>query len=56
MLSPTLVEGGLTVVSKTTSKPSPTLAALLNWTVLGEGVTFVQIAGFAWLWAAILAM
>ncbi len=34
----------------------PATAALLNWTVLGEGVTFVQIAGFAWLWAAILAM
>jgi drug/metabolite transporter (DMT)-like permease len=34
----------------------PATAALLNWTVLGEGVTFVQIAAFAWLWAAILAM
>jgi drug/metabolite transporter (DMT)-like permease len=34
----------------------PATAALLNWTVLGQGVTFVQIAGFAWLWAAILAM
>jgi drug/metabolite transporter (DMT)-like permease len=34
----------------------PATAALLNWTVLGAGVTFVQIAGFAWLWAAILAM
>jgi drug/metabolite transporter (DMT)-like permease len=34
----------------------PATAALLNWTVLGAGVTFVQLAGFAWLWAAILAM
>jgi drug/metabolite transporter (DMT)-like permease len=34
----------------------PATAALLNWTVLGAGVTFVQIAAFAWLWAAILAM
>jgi drug/metabolite transporter (DMT)-like permease len=34
----------------------PATAALLNWTVLGAGVSFVQIAGFAWLWAAILAM
>jgi drug/metabolite transporter (DMT)-like permease len=34
----------------------PATAALLNWTVLGQGVTFVQIAAFVCLWAAILAM
>jgi drug/metabolite transporter (DMT)-like permease len=34
----------------------PATAALLNWTVLGEGVSFIQIAAFAWLWAAILAI
>jgi drug/metabolite transporter (DMT)-like permease len=34
----------------------PATAALLNWTVLGASVSFVQIAGFAGLWAAILAM
>jgi hypothetical protein len=34
----------------------PATAALLNWTVLGAGVSLIQIAGFAGLWAAILAM
>ena len=34
----------------------PATAALLNWTVLGAGVSLVQIGGFAMLWAAILAL
>jgi drug/metabolite transporter (DMT)-like permease len=34
----------------------PATAALLNWIVLGAGVSFIQVAGFAWLWWAILAM
>jgi drug/metabolite transporter, DME family len=34
----------------------PATAALLNWTLLGAGVSAVQIAGFGLLWAAILAI
>ncbi len=34
----------------------PATAALLNWTMLGAGVSLVQISGFAMLWAAILAL
>jgi drug/metabolite transporter (DMT)-like permease len=34
----------------------PATAALLNWTVLGAGVSPVQIAGFAILWTAILSI
>jgi drug/metabolite transporter (DMT)-like permease len=34
----------------------PATAALLNWTILGQGVSLIQLIAFAWLWAAILAM
>ena len=34
----------------------PATAALLNWTVLGERVSLIQIAGFALLWVVILTM
>ena len=34
----------------------PATAALLNWVVLGMGVTAAQIAGFVLLWLAILSI
>jgi drug/metabolite transporter (DMT)-like permease len=34
----------------------PATAALLNWTLLGASVSPAQLAGFALLWFAILAM
>jgi drug/metabolite transporter (DMT)-like permease len=34
----------------------PATAALLNWTIVGTGITMVQAGGFALLWIAILAM
>jgi drug/metabolite transporter (DMT)-like permease len=34
----------------------PATAGLLNWILLGTGVSAVQVAGFVVLWAAILAI